>query len=76
MKKLTCRDLGGACDTELTGETFLDIGKQSHAHVVEQIKNGDTAHMQAAEKMMHATPEQLQEWMEGWQRAFENAPTL
>jgi hypothetical protein len=76
MKTLTCRDLGGACEAELTGETFLEIGQKSHAHVMEQIKKGDAAHVAAMQQMIDATPEQQQEWMKAWQQVFDNAPLL
>jgi len=36
MKKLTCRDLGGPCEAEFTA--FEEIGKQSRAHVMEQMQ--------------------------------------
>ena len=39
MKKLICRDLGGPCAVELTGDSFQEIGKKSYGHVVEQIKS-------------------------------------
>jgi hypothetical protein len=42
MKKLTCRELGGACDVEITGNSFVELGKKCREHVMEQIKNGDT----------------------------------
>jgi hypothetical protein len=29
MKKLTCRDFGGPCDAEFTGESFEEIGKRA-----------------------------------------------
>jgi hypothetical protein len=29
MKKLTCRELGGACDVEITGNSFVEIGNAS-----------------------------------------------
>jgi predicted small metal-binding protein len=43
MKKLTCKDLGGACGAEITGNSFKEIGKNSHAHVMEQINHSDAA---------------------------------
>ncbi len=76
MKKLTCYDLGGACDAELTAETFLEMGQKSHVHVMEQIKKGDAAHVAAMQNMMDASPEQQQQWMQGWQQVFDAAPAL
>jgi len=47
MKTLTCRDLGGPCDAQFTGESFGELGKKSHAHVMEQMQKGDEAHLVA-----------------------------
>ena len=57
MRKLTCRDLGGPCDAEFTADTFEEIGKKSRAHVMEQMQQGDQAHLSAADNMRTATPE-------------------
>jgi len=38
MKKLTCRDLGGACDEEITGNSFEEMGNNCKAHVMEKSK--------------------------------------
>ena len=48
MKKLTCRDFGGPCDAEITGNTFEEMGKSSYTHVMERIDSGDEAHNAAA----------------------------
>ena len=50
VKKLTCRDLGGPCDAEITGNSFEEVGKKSHDHVMDQISRGDESHRAAAEK--------------------------
>lgn len=76
MKKLTCKDIGGPCDIELTGNTFEEIGKKSYAHVMEQIKNGDEAHKAAAAKMREASPEQQKAWMAEWEKNFNDAPEV
>ena len=74
MKTLKCRDLGGPCDAEFTGSSFEEIGRKSHRHVMEQMQNGDEAHLSAANSMRSATPEQQQAMMEKFKRAFDNAP--
>ncbi len=74
MKKLTCRDLGGPCDAELTGETFDEIGKKSREHVMAQMRKGDEAHVAAANKMRSATPDQQKAMMAGFKRIFDEAP--
>jgi hypothetical protein len=76
MKKMTCRDLGGPCDAELVGESFEEIGKKSHAHVMEQMQKGDEAHLAAAGKMRTATPEQMQAMMAEFKKKFDQAPSV
>ena len=76
MKTLTCRDLGGPCDAELTGNSFQEVGKKSHDHVMEQIKSGDQAHKLAAEKMRTATPEQQKAMMAAYERNYNEAPEV
>ena len=76
MKKLTCRDLGGPCDTELTGDSFQEIGKKSYEHVMEQIKNGDEAHKVAASKMRNASPEEQKAMMAEYEKRFNEAPNI
>ena len=76
MKKLTCRDLGGPCDMELTGDSFQEIGKKSYIHVMEQIKNGDEAHKVAAGKMKNASPEEQKAMMTEYEKRFNEAPNI
>ena len=76
MKKLTCRDLGGPCDMELTGDSFQEIGKKSYEHVMEQIKNGDEAHKAAAGKMRSASPEEQKSMMAEYEKRFNEAPNI
>ena len=76
MKKLTCRDLGGPCDAEFTGESFEEIGKKSREHVIEQMQKGDEAHLAAANKMRSATPEQQKVMMADFKKKFDEAPNV
>jgi Protein of unknown function (DUF1059) len=74
MKSLTCRDLGGPCDTKFTAGSFEEIGKQSRAHVMEQMQMGDKAHLAAANDMKSAPPEQQKAMMADFKRKFDVAP--
>ena len=73
MKKLTCRDLGGPCDMELTGDSFQETGKKSYNHVMEQINNGDEAHKAAAAKMRNASPEEQKSMMAEYEKRYNEA---
>ena len=74
MKKSTCRDFGGPCDVELTGNSFQEIGKKSYDHVMEQINNGDEAHKTAAAKMRNASPEEQKAMMAEYEKRYTEAP--
>ena len=76
MKKLTCRDLGGPCDVESTGDSFREIGKKSYDHVMQQIKSGDEAHKAAADKMRNASPEEQKSMMAEYEKRFNEAPNI
>lgn len=76
MKKLTCRDFGGPCDTEITGNSFKEVGKNSHDHVMEQINNGDEPHKIAADKMRSSTQEEQKAMMAAYENKYNEAPEV
>ena len=43
MKKATCKNLGGACDEVITGETSSEMGENSKNHVMQRVQAGDEA---------------------------------
>jgi predicted small metal-binding protein len=51
MKTMTCRQLGGACDLELTGESGDEVIKAQDHHLKEVVASGDTAHEPALTQM-------------------------
>ena len=51
MKTMTCRELGGACDLELRGETADDVIKLQDQHLKDVVAGGDTAHADALKAM-------------------------
>lgn len=74
MKKMTCRDFGGPCDEEVTGNSFEEIGNKCKEHVMERIKSGDEAHQAAAAKMRDATPEEQASMMAEYRKKFDDTP--
>lgn len=76
MKKLTCRELGGPCDVEISGSSFTEIGEKCREHVMEQINKGDAAHSAAAEKMRSAPPEEQRSMMAEFERRYNEAPSI
>lgn len=76
MKKLTCQDLAGPCDFEVTAESFDELGEKAKAHVMEMMKNGDQPHIDAANAMGQLSPEEQQTKMAEFQKKFEEAPEV
>lgn len=76
MKKLACRDFGGTCDAEITGDSFEEMGRNSMNHVMEQIQSGDEAHKTAADNMRNASPKDQESMMAGYKRKYEEAPEM
>ena len=74
MKKLTCRDLGGPCDEEFSGNSFAEIGNKCRTHVMEEISSGNESHKVAASKMRNATPEEQAAMMAAFEKKFQEAP--
>ena len=74
MKKMTCKQLGGACDMVFQAETFEEIAELSKQHGMEMFQKGDKLHIEAMSKMqeMMKTPEAMQQWMENKRKEFEN----
>ena len=74
MKKMTCKQLGGACDLEFEANTFEEIAELSKNHGTEMYHLQDPAHMKAMEEMMELmkNPEAINKWFEKKREEFEN----
>ena len=51
MKTMTCKQLGGACDLQLRGETADEVIKAQDKHLREAVAAGDVAHEPALDAM-------------------------
>lgn len=76
MKKMTCRQLGGACDLEFHAGSFDEIAELSKQHGTDMFRKGDPAHLQAMEAMkaLMAEPKAMQRWLEEKRQAFDALP--
>lgn len=76
MKKMTCKQLGGACDIEFHANTFEEISQMSKNHGTEMFQSGDKKHIEAMEEMMKLmqNPAAMQEWFEQKRKEFEALP--
>jgi len=52
MKTMTCKQLGGACDTVFQAETFDERAELSRAHGMAMFAEGEKAHVAVIEEMI------------------------
>lgn len=76
MKTMTCRQLGGACDSEFHANTFEEMAQQSKNHGVEMFQQGDKPHLDAMHEMQELmkSPEAMQIWFENKSKEFDALP--
>jgi hypothetical protein len=75
MRTMTCRQLGGPCDTALHGETADDVIKAQDRHLREAVRAGDAAHEPAHEDMKARWrhPVRAMGWYRDTKKAFAAA---
>lgn len=78
MKKMTCKQLGGACSLEFTAATFEEIAALGKKHGMEMFQAGDAEHLKAMKEMQELmkTPEQMNAWFENKRSEFNALPEL
>lgn len=76
MKKMTCKQLGGACDKIFQANTFEEMAELSKQHGMEMFQKNDEAHMKVILEMQQLmmNPEAMKEWMENKRKEFEALP--
>ncbi len=75
MKKMTCKDMGGVCDAEMTAETAGEMMKMGGDHV-NQMAATDPAHAELKTKMDAAMTDNAakESWQTMFMAAWEKAP--
>ena len=76
MKKMTCRQLGGACDLEFRAGSFDEMAAMSKQHGMEMFRKGDQAHLRAMEEMksLMDDPNAMKQWFDGKRQEFDALP--
>lgn len=74
MKKITCQQMGGPCNTVFTGNSTGEIAAQAEKHISEMAK-ADPAHQATYDEMamIAAAPESHKVWEEEFQKMFDEA---
>ncbi|MFK8039687.1 MAG: DUF1059 domain-containing protein [Crocinitomicaceae bacterium] len=78
MKKMTCKQLGGACDLTFEANTFEEIAEMSKNHGTDMFQKNDPPHLEAMQKMQSImrSPNSMQEWFEGKRKEFNALPDI
>ncbi|MGJ8682744.1 hypothetical protein [Paraglaciecola sp.] len=76
MKTMTCKQLGGVCDTPFSAETFDEIATQSKIHGMQMFQQQDAAHLAAMAKVkaLMTDPQAMQDYMDAKRAEFEAMP--
>ena len=76
MKTMTCRQLGGACETRFQAESFEEMGELSKKHAMEMFNRGDEGHLKAAQKMkqLMQDPGAMNDWFDSRRKEFDRLP--
>lgn len=77
MKQLTCKDIGGVCDTVLEGETSGELATAAADHMIKEAKT-DPAHAKSAKEMeaIYNDKERHAQWEKEFQEKWKAAPTV
>ncbi len=76
MKTMTCRQLGGPCDLEHSGENADEVIVAQDQHLKDAEKAGDATHQEARDAMKGRwrRPKKSLDWYFGVKRAFAELP--
>lgn len=76
MKKMTCKQLGGACDIVFEAKTFEEMAELSRKHGMEMYQAGDQSHLDAMKNMQELmqSPENMSRWMAERKAEFDASP--
>lgn len=71
---MSCKQLGGACDTVFSARTFEELAEMSKKHGMEMVQKGDQAHIQAMQNMkeLMKSAEGMKAWFEGKRNEFNS----
>jgi predicted small metal-binding protein len=76
MKTMTCKQLGGACDLQLRGDTADEVIKAQDRHLRDAVAEGDTAHEPALDEMKGRWKHPIKGmgWYKNTKREFSELP--
>lgn len=72
IKKATCKQLRGVCDTVITGSTPEQMAQNAKDHVMDKMSDGDKAHQELAMKMLSFSKAQQKAFYEEFVSSFDS----
>lgn len=74
MKRMTCKELGGACDHVFEADSFQEMANLSKSHAMEMFAAKDQAHIDAMNEMSQKCPDHasMLAWMSERKAYFES----
>jgi hypothetical protein len=78
MKRMTCKQLGGACNTVFSASTFDEIAEMSKKHGMEMFQKKDKLHLEAMNRMQELmqNPKAMQDWFNSKRKEFDSLPEV
>ncbi|MEO8413331.1 MAG: hypothetical protein ABI472_06710 [Ginsengibacter sp.] len=76
MKTMTCKQLGGACDTAFQANSFAEMAELSKKHGMEMFQKGDKDHLEAMNEMkeLMSTPDAMATWFKNKRKEYDDLP--
>ena len=76
MKTMTCKQLGGACDTAFQANSFAEMAELSKKHGMEMFQKGDKDHLEAMNEMIElmSTPDAMATWFKNKRKEYDDLP--
>lgn len=76
MKSMSCKQLGGACDTVFQARTFDEMVELSKQHGKAMFEQQDPAHLKAMSEMRTRMqdPDAMTRWFEARRQEFDALP--
>lgn len=76
MKTISCKQIGGACDTVFRVSSFDELTELTKKHAMEMLQKWDQPHMAAMNAMreLMSNPEAMRKWMQDKRAEFEALP--
>ena len=73
MKTMSCKQLGGGCDTKFQANTFEELAEMSKLHGMEMFQKNDSAHLDAIKDTLQRMqqPEAMAAWIESKRKEFD-----